>query len=54
MLCHFMSRARLVSVCALVSGSVRGSFKMALHKKHRVIIALGSNKKVYSVYFLWE
>lgn len=46
-----MSGARVVSVSALVSASVRGSFKMALHKKHRVTIALGSNKKVHSAFF---
>lgn len=37
-------------------GLFRGSFKMALHKKHRVIIALGNNKDVYSIsfFFFWK
>lgn len=48
-----MSGARVVSVSALVSASVRGSFKMALHKKHRVTIALGSNKKVHSAFIFF-
>lgn len=53
MLCHFMSGARVVSVSALVSPFFKGIFKMALLKKHRVTIALGSNKKVYSVFIFF-
>lgn len=48
-----MSGARVVSVSALVSPFFKGIFKMALLKKHRVTIALGSNKKVYSVFIFF-
>lgn len=32
-----------------------GRFKMALHKKHRLLIALGNNNDVYGIFcFHWE
>lgn len=42
------------SMCLVLGGAVGwgGGFKMALHKKHRVIIALGNNNNdVYKSFF---
>lgn len=52
-LCHFKGWVRLFYTVLYIScfRFFGGSFKVVLHKECRVIIALGNNNDVYSIFF---